>query len=300
MKKVAIFLLMALCIFANAGERYGVINFSVSYLRLDPDYEAPLETQELMGTVVKILDRSSYWLKVECPQPYTAWCNDMGVVEMTEDEIKAYEAAPKYLFTSSFGRMYAEPSSSSAIISDLVMGDVIRMVKGKDKKKFVCAMLPDGREGYILKTDVKPADKTGKANGKSLVKTALEFVGTPYLWGGMCPKGFDCSGLTRFVYLMNGISIYRNAGQQLKQGVEVELGEKGSPDLWKNLQEGDLLFFGNAATADRKESVSHVGMYIGNGNFIHSSQVVRINSMDPSKEDCYGGIDRLLHARRFL
>ena len=65
--------LMMLVGTAAWGQRYGVTGFSASCLRLEPDYESALETQELMGIVVEIEGNEGYWLKVKSPQPYTAW-----------------------------------------------------------------------------------------------------------------------------------------------------------------------------------------------------------------------------------
>ena len=63
---------------------------------------------------------------------------------------------------------------------------------------------------------------------------------------------------------------------------------------------GDLIFFGRKATEDRKESITHVGIYIGDGRFIHSAGRVRINSLDPASDIYYEGSDRLLRAARIL
>nr|HPJ55752.1 NlpC/P60 family protein [Bacteroidales bacterium] len=69
---------------------------------------------------------------------------------------------------------------------------------------------------------------------------------------------------------------------------------------WQNLQMGDLIFFGRKATETRKESITHVGIYIGDSRFIHSSGLVRVNSLDPASDIYYTGSDRLLKAVRIL
>jgi len=90
----------------------------------------------------------------------------------------------------------------------------------------------------------------------SVVETALQYLGVPYVWGGEDPEtGFDCSGLVRYVYLQHGISLPHYSGYQFKMGKPVSPSE---------LQPGDLVFFGNP--------VHHVGMYVGNGYFIHAPQ----------------------------
>ncbi|MDO8785199.1 MAG: NlpC/P60 family protein [Syntrophales bacterium] len=93
---------------------------------------------------------------------------------------------------------------------------------------------------------------------KELVKTAKTFLGVPYLWGGVSPDtGFDCSGLTMAVYQLNGLDLPRLSTEQYEAGIPVS-----RDDLLK----GDLIFF--AISKDKK--VSHVGIYIGDDNFIHA------------------------------
>lgn len=93
---------------------------------------------------------------------------------------------------------------------------------------------------------------------QSLVKTAKDFIGVPYLWGGVSvDTGFDCSGLAMTVYQLNGLDMPRHSATQFDAGDTVERNE---------LRQGDLVFF---ATRGRGK-VSHVGIYIGEGKFIHA------------------------------
>lgn len=92
---------------------------------------------------------------------------------------------------------------------------------------------------------------------QSLLDTAAQYLGTPYVWGGTTPAGFDCSGFVQYVYAQNGISINRVADDQLH-------GTGTYISSMSDLQPGDLVFFGSGDYA------SHVGMYVGNGTMIHS------------------------------
>lgn len=100
-------------------------------------------------------------------------------------------------------------------------------------------------------------DKPG-VKGSDIVATAKTCLGVPYVWGGESMSGFDCSGLVQYVYKKNGISISRTCRTQYQEGVYVAKA---------NLQPGDLVFFENTYTT----GISHVGIYIGNGEFIHAS-----------------------------
>jgi cell wall-associated NlpC family hydrolase len=98
------------------------------------------------------------------------------------------------------------------------------------------------------------------------VNTALAQVGDRYVWGAGGPDAFDCSGLTSYAYRAAGISLPHSSRSQSQMGRAVSRGE---------LQPGDLLFF--------YSPVSHVGMYIGNGQMVHastSSQPVKVASID--------------------
>jgi len=299
MKKTVMLLLAAMFSISvlAQGTRYAVTDLSVCYLRQSPDYESPLETQELMGVVVEVLAKEGYWVQVNDPQPYVAWVTDHAIVEMTAAEIEEYKAAPKYIVTDMFGKIYSQPTTASQPVSDLVMGDLVRkvLVNGKPvrSRNFLKVMTPSGKTGYVLRSalrDQAEFDASRTRDAASVVALARRFVGTPYMWGGMSPKGFDCSGLMRISYLMNGIVLPRNASQQVKCGVEAPL---------DSLLPGDLLFFGRK-NPDGSDRVTHVGMYIGNNHFIHSSHLVRINSMRPEDPDCYENISRLLCARRII
>lgn len=321
-------ILSAICVMVIAFTGYGqtkrmaVTALSENMMRLNPDYESPLETQALMGTIVEIIGEESYWRQVVTPEPYTAWCTNLGLVEMTAEQINEYKAAPKYICTVQHSGVYETPSVKSRRLSDLSMGNLLRIVykEGKKvkpsvKKKWAEVMLPDGRKGWTPAADLKPfAEWAGKQKltAENIVSTAMQFEGTPYLWGGASSKGLDCSGLVRLTFMMNGHLLPRNASQQVNHGREIimECDHSVTPDSdklyqemlkrTKNLQPGDLVFFGSPETFWSKEKITHVGIYIGNGRIIHASHKVRVNSLIPGQKDYYENSHRLLKARRFI
>ena len=302
MKHILTFILAALVgstTFAQE-KRMAVIEFSTSYLRLRPDYESPLETQELMGTVVEIVGESGYWREIISPQPYKAWCTDQGLVEMSTEELKAYEAAPKVVFNELYGHIYMSPSDKAETLCDLVGGNILRYV-GK-KGKWTQVMLPSGKTGYVQSKFLKKhegfrsiamgegsAESISPETTEAIIAQAEKLLGVPYLWGGMSAKGVDCSGLVRISHIMNGILLPRNASQQIKCGERVPLDQ---------LQRGDLVYFGTPATDDKPMRVTHVGIYLGNNKIIHSSHRVRINSLIPGDPDYYENAHRLIAATR--
>lgn len=96
------------------------------------------------------------------------------------------------------------------------------------------------------------------ADGQAIVDTAMNYLGVPYVWAGTSPSGFDCSGLVYYVYKEHGYTINRTAASIYENGVYVEKSE---------LQPGDAVCF----TTSSSSSIGHVGIYIGDGQFIHAS-----------------------------
>lgn len=317
---------------AQEQKRMAVVELSTSYMRLKPDYESALETQELMGTVVEIVGEQGYWREIVSPQPYQAWATEKGLVEMSAEELAEYEKAVKYMFTGLYGHIYVEPSEKSATLCDLVGGDVLRMAGNKGNSKatpagvemkaltrgrWAAVMLPSGRTGWVQKEnlrilgeriDIRQGDSAeGLVSGRKMediIASAMQLLGSPYLWGGMSAKGVDCSGLVRISGIMNDVLLPRNASQMVKCGTEVEMTPLAGLDREESmaaiagLRRGDLVFFGTPATDEKPMRVTHVGIYLGNNRIIHSSHMVRINSLIPGDSDYYENAHRLIAARR--
>jgi peptidoglycan DL-endopeptidase CwlO len=111
------------------------------------------------------------------------------------------------------------------------------------------------------------AGAPGSGSGSAVVNYALQFLGTPYKWGGSSPGGFDCSGFTSYVYSKFGVNLQHYTGAQVKEGTPVSRND---------LQPGDLVFFNGD---------SHEGLYIGGGKFIHAPHTgdsVKISSLSDS------------------
>lgn len=291
-----------------------VVELSANFMREEPRFGAELGDQALMGTVVEILDRQGDWVKIQSPDPYVAWVEERGLVMMDDRQLADYMEAPKYICVADATHIYEEPSVKSRIVSELVLGDITRIMykiithksghlKGYDEgravltRKFVGVVLPSGKTGYVPAKDVTvfykwAKDKKNRAkdeNGfrKDLVETAGRFLGVPYMWGGTSVKNVDCSGLTRSVFFANGILLPRNASQQGRVGTELPIFNSNGEVDWSALLPGDLVFWGREATESAPARATHVGMYIGGGRFIHSSFMVRINSLDRGEPDFY-------------
>lgn len=173
-------------------------------------------------------------------------------------------------------RFRAGASSSADILGSVNTGDELTVtgVSGE----WLRVKNSVGVEGYVHSTYVDcatgyvPVAAAPLSVGEQVVATAKQYLGCRYVWGGMSPSGFDCSGFVNYVYKLYGYTmnrvaqdIYNNDGTWVDKS---------------SLRPGDLVFFGWSAY-----SVSHVGMYIGDGQFIHacsSSTGVIISSLSES------------------
>ena len=120
-----------------------------------------------------------------------------------------------------------------------------------------------GRTGYVFGEylRVQEPGETPAVNGDlaaSVIALAKDNLGVPYVYGGSSPDGFDCSGLVYYCFLKCGVKLNRTATGQYQQGVYVAR---------EDLEPGDLVFFVSPGT----QSIGHVGIYIGDGEFIHAS-----------------------------
>ena len=192
-------------------------------------------------------------------------------------------------------RAYPSTDEHGTILGKLSFGDAVT-VTGKSNKWYRIKFSNNGVtcDAYVSREYVDTTPTSGGSSGGStssgsgtatdIANFAMSFVGYSYVWGGMSPStGFDCSGLMYYVLTQYGYSMKRVANDQMTQGTAV------SRD---NLQVGDLVFFGYGSYAN------HVGMYIGNGNFVHASTPstgVRVNSLN---ETYYN--TRYIGARRII
>jgi len=127
----------------------------------------------------------------------------------------------------------------------------------------------------------------GNTNQNSLIEDAKNHKGGRYVWGGTNPKGFDCSGYVQYLYSKHGIKLPRTALAQSKVGLPID------PNY---LKQGDLVFF--LTDKKRKIPVTHVGIYVGNGQFIHAASKDRGIIISPLNSGSYA--DTFVGAKRVL
>lgn len=168
------------------------------------------------------------------------------------------------------------PSTEGSVIKAMPNGTPVGVIENQGKWYYV---IVDGVTGYAISDYVQLSREqvsrdnfaSGRASyssaGASVIEYAKQFIGTPYVYGGSTPKGFDCSGFVKYVFNHFGVSLPRTGTAQYNAGTKVSRSE---------LQPGDIVAFGSSY-------LEHVGIYVGGGMFIHSpspGNSVRIETLD--------------------
>ncbi|UCD38830.1 MAG: C40 family peptidase [Fidelibacterota bacterium] len=253
---------------------FGIVNISVANMRSSPSHTAELVNQPLMGTVMMLYKEESGFYYSRNWDRYLGWVSGAELVEVDSLLATAWQEGPRVVCTANYGLVRDRARSKGTVIADLIPGAVLK--KAGQSGKWVRVETPDGRIGYVEKklvTDEVTLKSTPSSHDR-LISIARGYLGVPYLWGGTSAKGFDCSGFTQTVFRMNNISLPRDASQQARVGAPVDPGEH-----FENVLPGDLFLFGPSP-----ERITHVGIYLGDDHFIHSSGSVHINSLDPTDE----------------
>ncbi len=230
----------------------GSISGNAVRMRMGPSTDFAKVGSYNKGTSVKISGEYDGWYEISVNGKY-------GYIK--SDYVKVGASAPTPDKTmDSVGtisgnsvRMRSGPGTSYSVIGYYNKGIQVN-VTGKTGNWYYVTY--KGLSGYISADYVRIG--TSNALADQIVATAKEYLGTPYVWGGTSPKGFDCSGFVYYVYQQYGYQLQRRASlQYAHNGVSVSKSQ---------LQPGDLVFF-----SDSVDPIGHVGMYIGDGYFIHAS-----------------------------
>ncbi|MDP4133654.1 MAG: SH3 domain-containing C40 family peptidase [Bacillota bacterium] len=179
------------------------------------------------------------------------------------------------IVTASSLNVRVAADSSSEVLAEIDSGSkVVLLERSNDWYKVNVGVIGYVHAAYIRTEDEvskgtvssAAATETALSKGQEVVEAAKKYIGTPYIYGGSTPNGFDCSGFTQYVFRQMGAKIYRVAADQANNGTYVAK---------EDLKPGDLVFFAKPGCA-----IHHVGIYVGNGQYIHSPQTGRSVSID--------------------
>jgi hypothetical protein len=229
---------------------YGICTLSVVPCRAEPNDRAEIVTQLLFGEHYTVIEEQEKWIKIRIQYDhYEAWICRKQFTEINNQEFDELSLNEFDLVGEYFGEISNQEKGKSMI----PIGATLPFLhQGKFKIR---------QETYSYK------GQTAKKDFNSLEAYALNYLNSPYLWGGKSPAGIDCSGYTQLVYKLCGYKLPRDAYQQAKQGETVGFVESAKI--------GDLAFFDNA-----EGDITHVGIILNDGKIIHASGKVRIDLID--------------------
>jgi gamma-D-glutamyl-L-lysine dipeptidyl-peptidase len=227
---------------------------------------------------------------VTTPDGYAGWLPQSALFTLPRDGASYGSDGQVAEVKSLMANLYREPDVTTARPKlQAPLGTWLELDPAKAADRWLSVRLPSGERAYVQAGDVALRDARAprpRGTEASIVATARRFLGTPYLWGGMTAHGVDCSGFTSRVFHVNGIDLLRDAHMQFDDPRALRV-EKA------DLRPGDLVFFG-------KTKITHVGMYVGDGRFIHATThgtpVVQESALDEAHwTSLYQGARRWLH-----
>lgn len=224
---------------------YSFIHLPLVEMRETSSENSKVVSQALFGEEIQIQECTNGWARIATPDGYFGWVPGDSFFLRNEP----YK--PHVEVTRLKAHVYFEPDTEFGPALSLPYGSKLELIDALDYR-WLKIILPDGREGYIQKGDLEPEDF-------DLLNFAKKFLGLPYTWGGRSSFGYDCSGYVQMLYARMGIQLPRDARQQIYD-------PRGRSISLEQLVLGDLIFWGKSEI-----EIKHVGMYIGQGEFIHTS-----------------------------
>jgi len=204
------------------------------------------------------MEETSGWVKVRTPDDYPGWMRLTVLRRLRPGELPYASAGNVVQVSSLMANVYHEPNVTKHAPLLTLPYEVrleVNAERGSASGRWLEVRLPDGRLGWIQRGDVEPPPQP--LTIPQSITLARRFLGVTYLWGGRSAFGYDCSGFTQMLVRARGIEMPRDAALEAAwQGVV--------PVERKHLRPGDLLFFGESR-------ITHTGMYIGRGEFIHDT-----------------------------
>lgn len=264
----------------------GTVTADALRLRDTPAAEGEILATASGGTSVVVLeDTGNGWYKVNFNTVEGYMSSEYLTVSTTADAALGYGLVDT---DGSSLNMRAAAGTNYDTVASIPGGTVLEL-EGVDNGWYKVTY--SGKTGYVssdyitITTEPDATETASSDLGAQIVAYAEEYLGTPYVLGGNGPNQFDCSGFTKYVYSHFGYTLNRTATDQLQNGVSVSKDE---------LQPGDLVFFKYRTS----KPVSHVGIYIGNGEFIHASTNRSVVQIDQMESGHYANV--YVYARRII
>lgn len=234
-------------------------------------------SQALYGTGVLTLQNSQGWFNIRTADGYTGWVEAADLKMLNGSAYAPKGDAVRVIAISA--NVYREPDvTAHAPLLELPWESRLEPAPApkKNTERWLEVRLVDGQIAWVQRGDI--SDDFTPVSMVDMLQVAHRFIGTTYTWGGVSSFGFDCSGFTQMLERQRGIEMPRDADIQASWSGVIAVERK-------DLQPGDLLYFGSSPN-----KITHTGMYLGNGEFIHDTthghpgvQISRLDDMPWTK-----------------
>ena len=254
-----------------------VVSRPVANMYKSATADSEVTSQVLYGTGVRSLEKQGDWIRIRTADDYSGWIAS-GDVDATRGSSRG-SGGKLVQVTALSANVYREPDvTEHAPVLRLPWESILEVATDspKDDARWLKVRLTDGQAAWVQRGDV--GETGAPLSIEDMLRVARRFMGTTYTWGGTSSFGFDCSGFTQMLVRRRGIEMPRDADLQAGWSGVISVARK-------DLQPGDLLFFGS-----NPSRITHTGMYLGKGEFIHDTthdhpgvQISRIDDLPWTK-----------------
>ena len=245
--------------------KYRIVNTSVANIYESDSFTSQLVTQALIWERLNICDEKNNWYKVKLIDGYMGWIHKFYTIDSTiYDNNKSLQNYNNWFWVKDrFTSVFLKDNSKNF----LSFGSILPCFL--DRKEYY-SLLPDNEKVGVNKNSLLKCNK--KYPLKDIVSYAINLIGSPYLWGGKSSFGYDCSGFVQILYQMAGYLLPRDCNDQVKSNLLTSI------DI-DNIEAGNLVYF------EENNFMTHVGIFINQHEYLHSSGNVKINSIDKTSKN---------------
>jgi hypothetical protein len=235
------------------------INVPVVDMRETTEPMSEIVSQGYFSEEIKILESSNEWVKIETTvDHYEGWIPKNAICQR-DTPFAVSSKTPIAKVSQCTAHIYHTPDTIYGPILTLPFDSKLEVLEEppESNRRWIKIKLVDGKEGFIQRGHITLSQ--APLNFEQVCTLNQQFLNLPYTWGGRSSFGYDCSGFVQMLYRQMGISLPRNSRDQAAW-------EGFSPTTPQNLKPGDLIFWGL-----EEKKIRHVGMYLGNDEFIHAT-----------------------------
>jgi cell wall-associated NlpC family hydrolase len=250
---------------------FAKVSINLLDLWLEPRYNCERASQLLFNEPLKIIDEKNGFFSVEQSDGYSGWCDQRFLTKCPKEEFEFGNKSDNFIVIAGQAPI-VDTANHSLKPHFLYYGTKL---KGKKTKQGFDFTTPTGQKARLKPKYLKPIMSMEAVIARNVLKEALKWLGVPYLWGGITPAGFDCSGFVRQVLAQFNLYLPRDTKDQINAGKEVPR---------ESIRAGDLLFFKR-----------HVGIAVSGTGLIHCSVGaggVRTESIVKGYENYRADLDR--------